>query len=488
MLLRQISLWASLTLVCLAVRANAQTPSVKQSSLAGVRKQLTHYDLSPQGTLALLPQLAQQARAGAGSEAAEAAFLHAAAATDLLFLADYAADETLRAGLASHFGVPAEGLPQAISAELAANAHGVYREPALAMLASLQRTAAPGEAPSAPSDVRRDAAFLHAAAALAADPLAGARFAELGSDICAGQKSCPQLYAALADDGRRVLGYFQQLSAAAQRLEKARGKGDPLAEAVAAGVDRDFATLRGIALRLPAKLHDDLKLQLPGSSGTWPAPDLLVLVSSRELRYARLPRARPGTDGKVEFLAEPAAVYPALAVVPQPASDAALPTRAIDAVVEAMRAARAEETNLRVALVADSDVSAQLVARALVSLRKAGMPQLVLAARTKDGSLLGVPLRVVLPTIDQPGSTPDLKLRVRLGGYSLDVGHGTVDIPRVRDESGYHFDLAALQNAAKARAPKTAAVSFMPEVATEQVLKAMFHVTPERAPVDLVIQ
>src|SRR5262245_14253545 len=81
MLLRQISLWASLTLVCLAVRANAQTPSVKQSPLAGVREKLTHYDLSPQGTLALLPELARHAQAATGSEAGEAAFLRAAAAT-----------------------------------------------------------------------------------------------------------------------------------------------------------------------------------------------------------------------------------------------------------------------------------------------------------------------------------------------------------------------------------------------------------------------
>jgi hypothetical protein len=142
----------------------------------------------------------------------------------------------------------------------------------------------------------------------------------------------------------------------------------------------------------------------------------------------------------------------------------------------------------RVALIADADVPVQLVARALVSLRKAGMPHTLLAGLTKEGTLLGVPLRVVLPSVDGPGAAPDLRLRVRLGGYSLDVGRGVIDIPRVKDESGFRFDVAALRSAAASRAPRTAAVSFMADVSTEQLMVALFHVTPSRAPVDLVIQ
>jgi hypothetical protein len=453
-----------------------------------VRAQLTHYDLAPHGTLALLPLLLDHARTASGPEAAEAAFLRAAAANDLSFLADYTQNAALRDALASHFGVAAADLGQAIAAALQASARGVYREPARAALEALQRKAAAGEPPTLPTDVQHDAAFLRAAAALAGDPAVAARFAALATDPCAGQSTCAAPYADFDADGRRALAYVQQLSAAALRLSQARSSGDPLAEAVASTVDRDFATLRGIVVHLTPRLTNDLRLQLPTSAGVLPSPDLLVLIGARELRYARLPRVRAGTDGKFELLAESDATYPQLKSLPQPAIDKSPVTRAIEPFVDAMRAARGDDANLHVALVADSDVPVQLVARTLVSMRKAGVPQLMLAVRTKDGSLFGVPLRVVLPALDSAGATPDLKLRVRLGGYSLDVGHGTIDIPRVRDASGFHFDLAALHSAAKARAPRSAAVSFMSEVATEQVLMAMFHVTPARAPVDVVIQ
>ncbi|HKP62118.1 MAG TPA: hypothetical protein VJV78_35545, partial [Polyangiales bacterium] len=338
------------------------------------------------------------------------------------------------------------------------------------------------------SDTRRDAVFLRSAAALAADPAAGSRFAALAADPCAGQKTCAPPYTDFDTDSRRTLAYVEQLSAAALRLSQARGQGDQLAEAVASTVDRDFAALRGMTLRLTPRLNNDLSLQLPTSASGWPSPDLLVQVSARELRYGQLPRVRPGTQGHFELLAGAGMTYPQVKALAYAPNDKSPVTRPIDAFVDAMRAARGDAADLHVALVADTDVSAQLLTRALVSMRKAGVPQMLLAARTKDGSLLGVPLRVVLASVDPPGATPDLRLRVRIGGYSLDVGHGTVEIPRVRDASGSHFDVAALHSAAKARAPRSAAVSFMPEVATEQVMTAMFHVTPERAPVDVVIQ
>jgi hypothetical protein len=484
----KVWVWASLALLCWSARANAQTPGVKESPMAKVRVQLTHYDLTPQGTIALLPVLASHARTAKGPEAAEASFLRAAAASDLLFLAEYTQNAALRASLASQFGVAPEALGQAIGAALSASARGVYREAAQAALSALQRTAAAGEPPSLPSDVRRDAAFLHDAVVLAIDPAPSARFAALTADPCAGQKTCAAPYADFDADGRRVLAYVQQLSAAALRLSQARSNGDPLAEAVASTVDREFAALRGMALRLTPRLTNDLRLQLPAGAGAWPSPDLLVLISARELRYAHLPRVRPGTDGKFELLAESDVTYPKMKSLAHAVNDNSPATRPIDAFVDAMRTARGDAANPQVALVADTDVSAQLLARALVSMRKAGLPQLLLVARTKDGSLLGVPSRVVLPTDAPAGATPDLRLRVRLGGYSLDVGHGMVDIPRVRDASGFHFDLVALQSAAKKRAPRSAAVSFMSEVATEQVLMAMFYVTPERAPIDVLIQ
>ena len=94
----------------------------------------------------------------------------------------------------------------------------------------------------------------------------------------------------------------------------------------------------------------------------------------------------------------------------------------------------------------------------------------------------------MIPTVDPVANSPDLKLRVRLGGYSLDVGHGVTDIPRIRDESGLHFDVTALRARAAARTPRSAAGSFMPDVATEQVLLALLQIAPSKSPIDLVIQ
>jgi hypothetical protein len=113
---------------------------------------------------------------------------------------------------------------------------------------------------------------------------------------------------------------------------------------------------------------------------------------------------------------------------------------------------------------------------------------LVLATSTKEGALLRAQVRIVIPTVDSVSDSVDLKLRVRLGGYSLDVGHGVTDIPRIRDESGLRFDLTALRARAMARAPRSAAVSFMPDVATEQVLLALLQIAPSKSPIDLVIQ
>jgi hypothetical protein len=485
---RIVVVWAFLIAAGSAPAASAQTASVKESPLARVRSALLHYDLSPQGTLALLPQLAELARTSKGSEAGEAAFLRAAAARDLLFLADYLPDESLRVGLAAQLGVAPEALASAIQVELQAAAKGVYRAPALAAIAELQRTATGAEPPQPPFEVGRDAMFLRAVAAMTNDPIAFARFASQTADPCPKPESCAAPYVEFETEGRRALAYLQQLSAAAVRLSRARGQGDPLAEAVAATADRDFARVRALSIRVPPRLPEGRALTLPGGATTWPAPDILVFVSPTELKHALAPRVRAGIDGNVERVAEAGPMYPATSALTLSSADTSPPTKAIEPFVEAVRLLRGEQTEFRAALVADAAVPSQFVARALVSLRKAGVPQLVLASRSQDGTLFGAPIRVVLPTVDKPGATPDLKLRVRLGGYSLDVGRGVVDIPRVRDETGFHFDLAALRTAAAKRAPKSAAVSFMSDVATEQVLHAVFNVTPARAPVDLVIQ
>jgi hypothetical protein len=486
---RIAGVWAALVLVAPVAHANEQTPTVKESPLARVRSQLTHYDLAPQGTLALLPQLAEFTRTLRGTgEAAEAAFLRAAAANDLLFLADFLGNEALRTGLATEFGVPPDGLAPAIARELSACAQGVYREPAQVALSALQHFEPAEQLPVGPSDLRRDGRFLHAAAIFVKDEAAGARFAALAPDPCAGQPTCAAPYADFDSEGRRALAYMQQVSAAAVRLERARGLGDPLFEALAAAVDRDIASLRALPIRLPPHMPGDPRVLMAPGSTQWPAPHVVVFVGATELRYSRLPRVQIGASGDVERVADPAPVFPETAAIPHSLTDSSPPTRSIDELVTAIKAVRGEEVAFRALLVAETGMASALPARALVSLRKAGAQQLSFAACTKDGTLLGAPIRVVIATSESSGETPDLKLRVRLGGYSIDVGHGVTDIPRVRDDAGLHFDVTTLHAQAAARSPRSAAISFMPDVAAEQVLLAMLQVVPSRAPIDLVIQ
>jgi hypothetical protein len=483
---RFVGIWAALMLVGAVARANEQTPTVKESPLARVRAQLTRYDLEPQGTVALLPQLAVLARTLRGPEAAEAAFLRAAVANDLFFLADYLGNEALRTSLATAFAVAPEALPTAIARELTASAQGFYREPALFALAALQHAEPPEQLPTEPSDLRRDARFVRAAATLIKDEAAGGRFAALAPDPCSGQ-TCAAPYADFDADGRRALVYLQQLSAAAARLERGRGLGDPLFDALAPAADRDVASLRAFALGLPPRLQGDPRVA-PQSGSAWPAPDVIVFARATGVGFARVPRVQIGMNGEVVRIADPAPVFPELAAVPLDASDTSVPTRSLDDLVTAMRSLRGEQLPFRVLLVAEPTSASLLPARALVSLRKAGATHLVLATCTKEGALLRAQVRIMIPTVDPVANSPDLKLRVRLGGYSLDVGHGVTDIPRIRDESGLHFDVTALRARAAARTPRSAAVSFMPDVATEQVLLALLQIAPSKSPIDLVIQ
>jgi hypothetical protein len=506
---RRCAACAGFWIVLSTALASAQAPSVKDPTLAEVRLRLTRYDLSPPGTLALLAPLAAIARATLGSpEATEAGFLHAAVASDMLFIAEFTGDHALRLRLAEQLSVAPESLQAQIQRELEACRSGVYREPAELALAGLNPQPSAAGAPasdgrvarpaSAIPDVRRDARLVREAAEyVRTDRAFGARFAAAGVDPCTGAAKCAAPHASLAPAGRRALSFMRELSAAATRLGRASFE-DPLAEALRPALEQPLATLRAASLRLPPALPSDQQLRLPSGADLWPAPDLLVWVHAAEIRYAHLPRARIGADGEPVFLPEAGAIYPDSRALPAPA-DAQPPTRGISELVSALKselaaaasAAGSAGTPLAppsAALLADADVPAQQVARALVSLRSAGVGLTLLAARTSDGALLGVPLRVVLPSVDGPLAQSDLKLRVRLGGYSLDVGRGVVDIPRVRDESGLRFDLPSLRSAVATRAPRSAAVSFMTDVPTEQVLLALFYVTPSREPVDLVIQ
>ena len=485
MLCRPRPFLAGLVTLLLALGAKAETAPVKDSTLTRARGALVHYDLGPDGTLSLLPALAKYAQEHKGStQGDEAAFLRAAAASDLWFISNFTDDVALRTRLAEALGVETAALTEAIADALRASAHGVYRAQAEAALGGLEPGALHGRGPT---DSRHDALALRRALQPEIPGALGAHFAVLGRDPCEGAKTCPEPLSQLDGQGRRSFGYMLELGATLQRLDKAAKLGDPLA----AALDEPLAALRqqllAARVRLSPRLGDEVTaVAAPDALGS-PVPELFLVVSEAEVRFSRVPLARVTETGSAELIAQPDPVAPK--TLPLVAlRDLSSFTRPIDELIAALRKLQAAGEPIGSAGVTTAgSVPAHVLGRVLISLDKAGVHQLALLGRAPDGSLLDAPLHVTFAGIS-PIPATELKLRIRLGGYSLSLGGATLDIPRVKGEAGWHFDVERLRAAAEKRIVKSAAVSFMADVAAEQVLVALFQVRPGKNPVELVVQ
>lgn len=496
---RQWAGLACLVVIATTASANAETVAVKASTLDQVRPALTHYDLTAGGTVSVLAQLAAFAREHAATkQGEEASFLHAAVAADLLFISDFSGDAALAEAVAGTFGVAREALREQLRAALKRHAQGMYEPPARLALAGLDLDPAsvrglPLEQVRALSDVRdtrSDAALL--ARALRRNPGAGApdstrplaaQLASLGEDPCPAADSCKPPFAGLDVHSRRALALVYALIAADQRLARGARLGDPLALALAPQLEPLRAELNALQIPLLPRLAAEVApLAALPVQDSWPQLDGMLILYSDRVAYQRVPSA-----GVAALQAGAVPQLPALETV---ATLQNLPSyvRPVDELVAHVRKLREEAPAWSGGVAVPQMVPAHLLSRVLVSLNKAGAKQTLLLARTAAGDVASASLRVLIDKVDPLPARSDTRLRVRLGGYTLTLDNLVSDIPRVQDETGYHFDLPRLYGMVAKSGPKTAAVSFQSDVSAVQLTLAVLSLPSANRPIEFVIQ
>jgi hypothetical protein len=464
-----VALW-----ILVAASAKAETQSAKESTVARLRSQLSHYDLGPDGTIRVLEELGRfstEAENHASAAADEAAFLRAAVGSDLLFLAGFSGDQALATRIAESFGVAPDALKDRLASELRSAAHGVYKGAAEAALADLLN---PGEA--APKSLRADAVLVQRARQLATGAAPGGGFATLGTDPCDAADRCIEPYLSLTEPGRRAYFYMDQIGAALQRLAASAQPGDPLAQALAEPIGQARTRLSSLRLRLPSRLPSSAPPLMADGNRGWFAPDVVFMIEPNGLRYQFEPLAGITTGGAQ--LADPT---PAVSLTgPGGEQGGSISGVTISAAAQELQGRR----GLSAGVAAARGTPAQLVGRVLAALSGSGFGEPWWVGRSVDGNLVGVVLHV---TNASAPSSNALTLRVHSAGYTLHSGAKTLEIPRIKVNGTYQFDLDRLRNALSKHQAGTARVSFADDVAAEQVLMALVRVANEAQPVELVV-
>ena len=487
---RQWAKLAWLVVIATTASASAETVAVKASTLDQVRPALTHYDLAAGGTVAVLAQLAEFAREHAATkQGEEASFLHAAVAADLLFISDFSGDAALAEAVAGTFGVPREALREQLRAALRQHAQGMYEPPARLALAGLDMDARPLSAErlralASLRDTRSDAVLLARTLRRSGTQPLAAQLASLSEDPCPAADSCKAPYAGWEVHTRRVLALMYQLIAADQRLAQATRLGDPLAAALAPQLEPLRAELNALQIPLLPRLAAEVAplASLPVQDN-WPQLDGMFILYGDRIAYQRVP-----SIGVAALQAgAPAVTQPALEEV---ATLHDLPSyvRPIDELVAHVRKLREATPTWSGGVAVPQMVPAHLLSRVLVSLSKAGAKQTQLLARTAAGDVASATLHVLVDKVDPLPARSDTRLRIRLGGYTLTLNNLVTDIPRVQDDTGYHFDLPRLYGMLSKSNPKTAAVSFQSDVSAVQLTLAVIALPSANRPIEFVIQ
>jgi hypothetical protein len=462
----------------LASTVKAETAGVKAPTLVEVRAQLTTYDLTADGTTKVLARLSELAREHAGDPAGEEArFLHLAVGADLSFIADFTGDTALRARVAETFGVAPDALHEQLARGLGALAHGIYEQPAKLALRGLAT-----EPDLNAHDPRSDALFLRRMLADVPEPALPERLAELGREPCPAAVSCKAPYAGFGPSGRRALWLGLQLLDADERLARAAQQGDPLAVALMKPLAGLRAALAEVRLPVLPRLEPELQV----TAADRPPPEHwlqlagLWAVSGQRVLYYAVPRRT-----LAELRASSAAPAPQTVLT---LHDLPSYTRPLDEVVQSARDALAQQPDAAFGATASADVPSHIFGRLLVSLTKAGIATPIVIGRTSGGDWIGEPVHVTLASPDAPGPIADIRLRIRLGGYTLRVGDRISDLPRVPDAAGYHFDVPRLSAALAHSTARSAAVSFMGDLASRQLEAALLCLPKSAQRVELLVQ
>lgn len=473
--------WALFGVLALSTgvaHANLAAPEIEAA-----RRALHEYDVYGDDTTRVLTELTRFIpEAAEEMDRHEARFLRAAVATDLLLIGAGSAHPGLRGRVSEALGVPTPGLVAFLETELRAIDAGVYHDAAgeaLWVLDAITHDEIEPHSLYEGRGERRDVLYVRAVVdALGRDDSVD-RLGALGADPCEGAAPCA--YAAFAPGGRRAIGALAEASAALGRLARIAADGEPLIQALAASVATDAAILQTSAIHPTPALPDDLHVPEIGSRGASAHPELLLVVTERELRYTYVPSVRVGSGG-VEMVAPATPVLPAWGRLPL-RDDHRTAVAPYDDLVERLRPIHTAHPVDSVALAAAGDMDSHRVSRVFVSLRRAGIPTPSIVSRGAQGEARSLAITLIM---GEESSRP-LSLFVRLGGYTLHRHRASLDIPRVRDDAGLHFDVATLEARASASARLPAALRYMSGVPWGTVLDAAFRLRPEPAPLSLVL-
>jgi hypothetical protein len=268
---------------------------------------------------------------------------------------------------------------------------------------------------------------------------------------------------------------FAEAGHAVARLRAAAHAGDPLAAIAADDRDALAAKLLARSLLLPPQLADAAGWTRPDGSPLTAGPELLMLVGERRVRYAFAMRVRLDERGVLETYSRGEPSWPQLAELPF-ARELRPYIEPLPELVAFIQRAQASAPMVA-AIGVEPGTNAHALAHVLASWKRAGTrAELLLSAA---GNRQGRVQPVQLWSDADGGPEAPLGMRVRLGGYSLKQGQApTLDIPRVHTDAGWRFDLARLDSQVRTQRYPFARVSFMADVAAEDLITAVLQLSP----------
>jgi hypothetical protein len=484
---------ALLTAIGYAMVASPAAARAEGGALHSARQTLQHYDtdLSESATLSMLRELYAFAQSGAavGRDQVEARFLRAAAATDLFVLARVRADNRLQQAVEAALGTQDGSSFKHLDSELeACSGERAYAVPAAQMRAALALAREPRPADHLASyrgvtGSQRDLLFLHAMTQLAiseGNPLAAL--------AAYGDAPTPGSPVALAfnTQGARTVATLLEAGAALKRLDKAAQDGDPLA--ATASIERAIFAITIPEIVVPAAPNLGQEVQYLGSSK---APDVVLWIGERGMRYGFSPNARLATSGEIKLEARGEPRLPDSAELKFPGKS--LPfIHPIAELTIWLRELMAAQPDCNIAIAVEPNATtAMALANALASFKRAGGSELVVIGPNARGQMSAQTVGVIFKMAGDADAAPpaEVSVRVRLGGYSVKTPYGVdQDIPRIHDENGWRFDTDGLEAKLSKRRFGASQISFMPDVALDQVTAALFQVGANVRTVSLLLQ
>lgn len=460
------------------------------------RQALSRYDLDGNASTRVIAALGRAIdELDQGADRREARFIRAMAAGDLVLIAHRLGDDDLRRRVAAAMDVPRERLLQQLVEELRELSVGVYGEAASDAADGLEAMDALDAGRSVDwtgiSGARSDALFVTEIrrALERDDPVAV--LSSMAVDPCRSdatdaerEEACSEALERFDGQGRRAVAALKEGGGAIVRLRAAGRTGDPFPRALDSRLSNDAQALQGAVLTPTPRLPEDASAVVAPAEGEPATAHLVLVIHPGQLRYGWTPQVRLGEDGEIQLGAPGRPMLPEMKAIaiPRDFRPAVTPVKGL---ADELRELGANE-GATVAISASEDLMAHVVARVLHSARATGLKPSMLVGRAADGTARGVPIRV-RDAREGPEGKPAARVFVRMGGYTVKTRKGSTDVPRIRDDSGLHFDVDGLVRAAGGSAPASASLDFMTVAKMGPILKAAFHIAPETGELQLLV-